>query len=326
MTYSSPDATVYTDNQYSLFADKVIGFLAADQAPDAFKLLSLNSQFENRLDYRLLSCQVLLKIGRYELCQRVAQGILQSDPANEEAENYLRLISTATHAPVLDASPSLTRSYATSVPQPFLGRLQDAVHHYRYRGIQMVKSPFDMSLYTLMIWNIKPATIIEIGSKEGGSALWMADLARSYGLNSKIYSIDLIRVDSMQDAMITFIQGNGRKLGEVLTPALLEQLPRPWLVIEDADHTEATSSAVLQFFDQWLDKDDFIVIEDGIMSDLYPTAFPGHTSGPHLALKSFLSEADNRYAIDPYYCDFFGYNATWSSNGILKRLAPRASS
>jgi len=328
MKNSNSEIFVYPDNQYSLFSAKIKEFLAADKAPDALNLLKANVHFSDRvsdrLDYALLSCQILLNIGRYELCKTEAERILELDPTNHEASHYIQLVSTATQAPDLEPFRGQSRSYATSIPQPFLGRLQDSVHHYKYRGIQMVKSPFDMALYTLMIWNLKPATIIEIGSKEGGSALWMADLVRSYKLQAKIYSIDLIRVASVEDQLITFLEGNGRCLHELLSPSLLEELPRPWLIIEDADHSETTSRAVLDFFDQWLDQNDIIVIEDGIMSDLYPSAFPSHSSGPHLALKSFLKQSGNRYEVDSYYCDFFGYNTTWSTNGVLKKLVPRS--
>jgi cephalosporin hydroxylase len=208
------------------------------------------------------------------------------------------------------------------MPQPFLGRLQDAVHHYRYKGIQMVKSPFDIALYPLMIWDLKPRTIIEIGSKEGGSAIWLADQVRNFDLEAQIVSIDLLRVDTVQDPRVTFLQGNGRHLDEVMTPHFLSSLPHPWLVIEDADHAEPTSYAVLQFFHPWLNKGDIIVVEDGIMSDLYPDAFPKCSSGPHQALKRFLAEAGSAYVIESRYCDFFGYNVTWSSNGILRRTSP----
>ncbi len=311
---------VTTTAEFDQFSQRVNQLLAIDDGPAAFQLLEENKQFGDVKEYKLLACSVLLKIGRYELCQEVAGKVLVDDPSNELAINFLGLISTATTPPKAECRSVFQRSFSTSIPQPFLGRLQDSVHHYSYRGVQMVKSPFDMALYPLLIWNLKPRTIIEIGSKEGGSALWFADQIRNFNLDTKILSIDLIRVEAFEDPLVTFYAGNGRALNDVLTEDILSSLPRPWLVIEDADHTEKTSLAVLEFFDQWLDVDDRIVVEDGIMSDLYPEAFPEHSSGPHLALKAFLHERGEDYEVDAYYCDFFGYNVTWSPNGILKRL------
>ena len=309
--------------EFQRLAQRVSELISQDDGPGAFKLLEAHSRFEDLIDFQLLYCDVLLKIGRYELCQQVARQIISRDPGNLAAQNCLQMIASATVPPSRIVQQTLKRSFHTTIPQPFLGRLQDSVHHYRYRGIQMVKSPFDMALYPMLLWNLKPKTIIEIGSKEGGSALWYADLIRSFNINAKIISIDLICVLSVEDPLVTFLSGNGRDLEGVLPSGLLQDLPRPWLVIEDADHTEKTSRAVLEFFDPWLDKGDMIVIEDGIMSDLYPAAFPDYSSGPHRALKSFLHDRSTDYEIDAFYCDFFGYNTTWSSNGFLRRLTSR---
>lgn len=306
-------------NEMSFF-DQIVAYLDRDEAPAAFELLESNQHLLVSDDLRLLYCDVLIKIGRYEKAQDQACRILEADPNNSSALHFLQLVSSATLTPASGSSEPSSRNYATSIPQPFLGRLQDAVHHYRYKGVQMVKSPFDIALYPLIIWDLKPRTIIEIGSKEGGSALWLADQTRSFGLATRILSIDLLRVESVQDPLITFSKGNGRSLEAVLTDQVLCSLPHPWLVIEDADHSYQTSYAVLKFFDSWLTTNDIIVVEDGIMSDLYPSTFPESTSGPHIALKKFLEERPSDYAIIADYCDFFGYNVTWSTNGILRRL------
>ena len=71
----------------------------------------------------------------------------------------------------------------------------------------------------------------------------------------------------------------------------------------------------------WLQADDSIVIEDGILSGLFPETYPGCSSGPHQAVKRFLSANGDRYRIDAMYCDFLGHNVTWASNGFLRKTA-----
>jgi hypothetical protein len=41
---------------------------------------------------------------------------------------------------------------------------------YMYRGMRCVRNPFDLALYLLILQELKPRTVIEIGSKEGGHA------------------------------------------------------------------------------------------------------------------------------------------------------------
>ena len=68
-----------------------------------------------------------------------------------------------------------------------------------WRGIALGKSVYDFALIPMIIWENKPATILEIGSGEGASAMWMADLCKSYkiprcntiGGYSHVYSVDI---------------------------------------------------------------------------------------------------------------------------------------
>lgn len=301
-------------------SESVANLLADDCAPEALRLLQTKADLASNNRYRLLLCLVYVQLGRFEMCRDLASKVLETDPVNTEAARFISLVASATEAPHQHRTDLLQRSYASSIPDGFLHRLQDAVHHYKYRDLQFVKSPFDIAIYQLLVWNLKPATIIEVGSKEGGSALWFADLCRTYRLSTKIISVDLFPVTSFSDPQITFLAGNGRDLSPTLSDDLLGSLPRPWLVIEDADHTKKTTLAVLEFFHQWLKAGDYIVIEDGIMSDLYPVNFPNHTSGPHLALKQFLGAEESFYMLDTFYCDFYGQNVTWNSNGFIKRI------
>ena len=49
-----------------------------------------------------------------------------------------------------------------------------------WRGIALGKSIYDFALIPMIIWEKQPATILELGSGEGASAMWMADLCKSY--------------------------------------------------------------------------------------------------------------------------------------------------
>jgi cephalosporin hydroxylase len=301
-------------------SNEVQRLLREKEFPRAWKILEASSELHNSVEFKLLQCKVLGWLGRFEMCKLIAEEVLEQEPCNPEALQVLKNVSSATEAPERSKEHSLERSYNSAIPQPFLGRIQDSGHHYTYKGIQMVKSPFDIALYPLLIWDLKPRTIFEIGSKEGGSALWLADLTRNFQIETSILSVDILQVTTVIDERVSFLGGDGRRLENTFGHEFLQGLPHPWLVIEDADHSLQTSLAVLNFFHSFLQKGDYVVIEDGIISDLYPKAFPGYTSGPHLALKEFLPKYQDDYAIDARYCDFYGYNVTWSPNGFLKKI------
>ncbi len=266
--------------------------------------------------YQLLA-HVLEVVGRCEEALVAVTRELEANPSNQDARSlYERLQQSLQKQKPIPLHPE-QRSYQSAVPQAVLKSIQNATHNYAYRGVPMIKNPFDFALYPLLLWNVKPKTIIEIGSKDGGSALWFGDMAMNFGLDMHIYSIDIVQVSKVSHPRVTFMEGNGRDLGQVLRPEFLARLPRPLLVIEDADHSYDTSSAVLKFFDSVLGPEEYIIIEDGIISDL--DGDPNCNSGPHRALKEFIQAHPGEYQVDENYNDFFGYNFTWCTNGFLKK-------
>src|ERR1700758_3730405 len=78
---------------------------------------------------------------------------------------------------------ALSLSAASSIQRGALG--------YSYRGLSMLKNPFDVALYQKLIWQVKPRTIVEIGSYLGTSALWLADMLRLFDIDGCVLSVDI---------------------------------------------------------------------------------------------------------------------------------------
>ena len=298
--------------------------LKQGQTAEALKLAQQGvAQAGSTPGFHTLLAYVLDRIGRHEEALQALEIELTHNPAHADARARRDRLAKALARPVPDRTTTAQRSWKTSLPRQTLLGIQQSLHNYHYRGVPMLKNPFDVALYPMLVWQLKPRTIFEIGSKSGGSALWFGDLVESFGIDCRIYSLDLVRVESVSHPRVTFLEGDGRALHKSLTPEFLAGLPRPWLVIEDADHAYETSSAALRFFHPLIQAGEYIVVEDGIISDL--TDDEDCNSGPHRALKEFLQQHPQEYEIDGDYCDFFGLNLTWCTNGFLKRIAAPAS-
>src|SRR5688572_14533252 len=61
----------------------------------------------------------------------------------------------------------------------------------KYLGKRVLKTPFDWVVLGDIIQDTRPPVIVEIGSYEGGSALWMANLLDAMGTPGRVVSIDL---------------------------------------------------------------------------------------------------------------------------------------
>ena len=60
-----------------------------------------------------------------------------------------------------------------------------------WKGISMIKCSMDLIAYQQLLWEVKPPTIIELGTAYGASACWMSDVMSAYGVATQIYTIDI---------------------------------------------------------------------------------------------------------------------------------------
>lgn len=208
------------------------------------------------------------------------------------------------------------RPLQTELPTQVWQSVQRGMNGQKYKGRTMLLSPFDQFNYMSLIETLRPGTIFEIGTYEGGRALWMADQLRAFDIEGRIVSVDIAPPKGIADPKVDVIYGNALDLGEVLTADFLSALPRPWLVIEDAAHTEPMCLAVLEFFDAHLQPGDRIVVEDGNTGSLIGQP---ETSAPHMAIQTFLSRRGSDYRLDTDTCDRYGHNLTACPNGWLIR-------
>lgn len=209
-----------------------------------------------------------------------------------------------------------------AVPRANLETIQKGKLRYTWRDVPCRKDPFDLALYPMLIWRERPRTIIEIGTSAGGGALWLADTCRAFGLQTRVISVDIKQRSKVRDANIELLQGDGRSLGRALPDDFMRKLPRPLLVIEDADHNYVTTLAVLRFMDRYIAPGEYVIVEDGIVDSLYDDT-QRYGGGPNRAIAEFLA-GHSDYEVDRTLCDFFGPNVTWNTNGYIRRRSKTA--
>lgn len=188
---------------------------------------------------------------------------------------------------------------------------------YTYKGVGCNKSPIDLAIYLRLLADVRPRTLVEIGSKSGGSALLFRDFGKMLlDLPLEIVSIDLHRPAQTFEG-VTFLQGDVCNLAATFDANGLESLPRPWLVVEDSAHTAQACAAALDFFAQRLQPGEWLVMEDGVLDDLGLS--PQYQGGPNAAITRFFATYPGVFEIGTKYCDMFGTQATYNPNGYLMR-------
>lgn len=187
-------------------------------------------------------------------------------------------------------------------------------HNVTYRGVKAVRCPFDYLIYQMIISELKPDLIIEIGSRKGGGAYYMADLLDSIG-NGIIHTVDIvddIDLEVKKHPRIKFYFDGWSGYDLALTKGF-----QTILIIEDGSHTYEDTIGILRKFDKAVSVNSYFIVEDGIMNEL--GIEKKYNGGPLRAIRKFLSQ-NNEFVVDRKWCDMFGKNATFNVNGYLKRI------
>lgn len=222
--------------------------------------------------------------------------------------------------------PFSTREMRCDLPRSAIEHLSEGKHYISYRGLPMAKDPLDLVLHEILLYELQPRTIVELGAYTGASALWMADRIRAFGVDARVLAIDidLSLVDEAAGSRegIRFIEGDCNRIHDVLPPAFLQDLPHPLVLIDDA-HVNI-DGVYSHFHEHAFRSGDYLIIEDTI--PWIPGTFGDSDCDREWGdwkwqeIRKFFADHDSAYRVDRYYTDFFGYNGTWNWNGFVKRV------
>jgi len=182
-----------------------------------------------------------------------------------------------------------------------------------YRGVNFVKCPFDYVTYQMLINDIQPDLIIEIGTAFGGGALYFADILDKLG-KGIVHTIDIVKKDydfkvTNHNRIKTFFDGyEGYDLNNTIGFNNI-------LIIDDGSHVYDDVKKAFIKFNKLVSLNSYYIIEDGVIDNLGNNEY--FNGGP----SRFINElTDGDFIIDYKWCDFFGKNATFNPKGYLKKV------
>lgn len=245
-----------------------------------------------------------------------------------------RAIATDTVAQRL--IPYFDRPLHSALERATMALLCTGKNRTHWRGAPMRKDAISWVILTMMIQELCPGTIFDLGTGGGGTALWLLDQSAALGLDTMVVSVDMDDIRSPatrqlmaeQDRLRVYL-GDLEQLAHVLPNALLASLPHPWLILEDA---HVPSLPLLSYFHlNGIREGDYVVFGDthregpdvsGVQAhDMKTSLGAEKTRSVSLAMTVFGCE----YALDTRYLDMFGHDASAMSNGILRRVTPAES-
>jgi cephalosporin hydroxylase len=183
-----------------------------------------------------------------------------------------------------------------------------------WQGVETEKTPLDLWIYQEIVYELKPDVIVETGTFDGGSALFLATICDLAG-TGKVITVDLeTRPYRPKHPRITYVEGHSSTSAEAVGK-VKEGLgdAKKVMVILDSDHGQPHVLDELRIYSAFVTPGQYLIVED--------TNINGHPvleefgPGPMEALDIFLRK-NKDFEIDPSREKFF---LTFNPRGYLKR-------
>ena len=183
----------------------------------------------------------------------------------------------------------------------------------RYHGIETHKCPFDLWIFQEILFDVRPALVIELGTFLGGTTLFLAHQLELLGKGS-VLSVDIRDLPRPEYYRIEYI------LGGTQSPEVIEHVRQragaadgPVVVIHDADHHYDVCLDDLEVYGPLTSPGSYLIVED--------TNVNGHPvltewgPGPWEAVDAFLA-GNPEFERDP---EREKYLLTYNPGGYLRR-------
>jgi cephalosporin hydroxylase len=191
-----------------------------------------------------------------------------------------------------------------------------------YLGVPCLKSVSDLWTYQEILFDLKPALVVEFGTHRGGAALYFAHLLATICPESFVLTVDIrqelidpqvlshprivaLRADTTDSSVVEVIrQHRAARTG-------------PIFAILDSDHTRKHVFAEMESLRLVMKGGDYLVVEDSNLNG-HPI-LPDWGAGPMEAIHDYQAKFPDDYQYDATRAEKFGF--TFAPQGFLIRTA-----
>ena len=181
-------------------------------------------------------------------------------------------------------------------------------------GTPIQKCPLDLWIYQEILNEIKPELIIECGTADGGSALYLASICDLLD-HGNVVTIDVNQSNLRpQHNRIRYIVGSSISDEIIAQVREIAKDKQNIFVILDSNHRKEHVLEELHLYSQFVTPGSYLIVEDTNLNG--NPVVPKFGPGPKEAVEEFLQE--NHQFVSDAKCEKFMITA--SPGGYLKRL------
>ena len=179
-------------------------------------------------------------------------------------------------------------------------------------GTATQKCPLDLWVYQEILHELRPEVIVETGTADGGSALYLASVCDLLG-KGEIVTVDVVERPRPAHERITYLTGSSTAPEIVSRVTELVGGKAPAMVILDSDHSRDHVRDELRSYAPLVSSGSYLIVEDTNVNG-HPV-LPDFGPGPMEAVEEFLRES-GEFSVDDSREKFF---LTFNPKGFLRK-------
>jgi cephalosporin hydroxylase len=186
-----------------------------------------------------------------------------------------------------------------------------------WMGVDIMKNPMDLLIYSEIIYENRPDLIIECGTFKGGSALFLANLCE-LNHHGRVLSIDIMQNPTLPlHPRIDYAIGSSVDENIVKMVHSLASSVKKVMVILDSDHTKQHVLDEMNIYSNFVTRGQYLIVEDSnIHGNPVRDDLP---EGPFESIQEFFENEENgRNFIIDKICEKFLF--TFNPSGYLRRI------
>jgi len=182
-------------------------------------------------------------------------------------------------------------------------------------GVPAQKNVFDLWIYQEILHELRPAVIVECGTANGGSALFLASICDLLD-HGEVITIDILEEDGRPiHDRITYLAGSSTAPETIRDVEQRVGGRSPVLVILDSNHERAHVLNELRLYSPLVSGGSYLIVEDSNING-HPV-LPEFGPGPAEAIEQFLADSQG-FQVDRSREKLF---LTFNPGGYLHKAA-----
>jgi cephalosporin hydroxylase len=186
----------------------------------------------------------------------------------------------------------------------------------RWLGHEVWKLPLDLWIYQEIVHEVRPALIVETGTRFGGTTTFLAHVLDLLGGQARIVSVDIDAGAQPPHPRIAYLDGSSTDPAIVAQVRSLAADGGPVLVILDSDHRTPHVRAEIAAYADLVTLGSYLIVEDTNTGGNPVQHAEVPDGGPLVAVRELLA-SDGRFEVDAARERFW---VTLNPSGYLRRV------